>query len=177
MHRLHLVFVKRLSPQEIVVLSEKQRELDSIDEDQEFSASESVGGLIPGTIFGPNKQHIQGTSIHAFEPIQLLSTSLLSPSPTTSNVALFKHTPSASLYAVKTFTKSSISYDTPTLEHAMKEQMILRLLTQMEIPYILKLRWSFQDAESMRLVTVRFSNIQILFRYSSSYNVGVLSQW
>lgn len=62
--------------------------------------------------------------------------------------------PSSSLYAIKTFTKSSISYDTPTLEHAMKEQMILRLLTQMEVPYVLKLRWSFQDSESMRLVTV-----------------------
>ena len=36
----------------------------------------------------------------------------------------------------------------------MKEQMILRLLTQMEMPYVLKLHWSFQDAESMRLVTV-----------------------
>ena len=32
--------------QEIVVLSEKPRELDSIDEDQELSESESVGGPI-----------------------------------------------------------------------------------------------------------------------------------
>ena len=66
---------------------------------------------------------------------------------------------------IKTFTKSSISYDTPTLEHAMKEQMILRLLTQMEVPYILKLRWSFQDTESMRLVTV---GIQAFVREMSS---------
>ena len=118
--------------------------------------------------------HIQGTSIHAFEPIQLLSTSLLSQSPTTSNVALFKHTPTASLYAVKTFTKSSISYDTPTLEHAMKEQMILRLLTQMEIPYILKLRWSFQDAESMRLVTVSSLSMRMSYRYLPLFRLGIL---
>lgn len=100
------------------------------------------------------RMHIQGTSINSFIPLQVLSW----PSPVTSstscNIGLFKHTSTSSLYAVKTFTKSSISYDTPILEHAMKEQMILRLLTQMNLPYVLKLRWSFQDSESMRLVTV-----------------------
>lgn len=105
---------------------------------------------------------MQETSIGSFEPVQLLSTPLSSTSFTSSNVALFRHTATSSLYAVKTFTKSSISYDTPVLEHAMKEQMILRLLTQMEVTYVLKLRWSFQDTESMRLVTVSSVQHEIL---------------
>ncbi|GJE91992.1 kinase-like domain-containing protein [Phanerochaete sordida] len=120
---------------ELIVFSEKQRLLHDIDEGEELSQSAS------------------GASISSFAPVQSLSSHNLVLSSSSSNVVLFRYKSDSSLYAIKTFTKSCISYDTPTLEYAMKEQMVLRLLTQMDVPYILKLRWSFQDAESMRLVT------------------------
>lgn len=69
-------------------------------------------------------------------------------------VCLARHTETNRVYAVKTYAKSTISYDTPTLEYAMKEQMMLRLLTHMNVTFIVKLRWSFQDEESMHIVTV-----------------------
>ena len=68
------------------------------------------------------------------------------------NVA--NHIGSGKLYAIKTYAKTSISYDTPILEYAMKEQMMLKLLTQMNAPFIAKLKWSFQDGEAMHIATV-----------------------
>ena len=70
-------------------------------------------------------------------------------------VCVARHTESSQLYVIKTYSKSTISYDTPILEHAMKEQMMLRLLTQMNVRFVAKLRWSFQDKEAMHIVTVR----------------------
>ncbi|KAI0089910.1 kinase-like domain-containing protein, partial [Irpex rosettiformis] len=63
-----------------------------------------------------------------------------------------RHTETCRLYVIKTYAKSIISYDTPTLEQAMKEQMMLRLLTTMDAQFIIKLLWSFQDEEAMHLV-------------------------
>ena len=144
---------------ELVVLSEKQRILDAITEDltQELADSDPVCPSFSCRY----KKHsdvlicLQSTSVPSFQPIHSLGAPSVVPSCSSCNVALFRHAITSRLYAIKTFHKSSISYDTPILEHAMKEQMILRLLTQMNLPYVLKLRWSFQDAESMRIVTVK----------------------
>ena len=75
-------------------------------------------------------------------------------------VSLARHTESNKLYAVKTFTKTQLFYDAPKLEQAMTEQMMLKLLTQLDEPFVLKLRWSFQDKDALYLVTVSCSCFQ-----------------
>ena len=92
---------------------------------------------------------LQTTNISAFHCLQTLSSS-----GPTSSISLARHADSNKLYAVKAFTKSQLFYDAPTLEHAMIEQMLLKLLTQMDLSFVLKLRWSFQDKDTLYLVSV-----------------------
>ncbi|KAI0344191.1 kinase-like protein [Trametopsis cervina] len=115
---------------ELVVLSPKSKipkSLSVIEETQEAPASPSIS---------------------LFQNIKVISIPQTSP-----RVCVVKYAESGELYALKTYSKATISYDTPTLEYAVREQMILRLLTQMDAPFILKLRWSFQDREAMHIVT------------------------
>jgi hypothetical protein len=94
---------------------------------------------------------LQLPTISSFEHVYTFA-----PASENVRMRIAKHVESGKVYAIKTYTKSTISYDTPILEHAMKEQMILRLLTQMNTPFVIKLRWSFQDREAMHIVTVGY---------------------
>ena len=71
-----------------------------------------------------------------------------------SRVSLVKRSDTSELLAVKAFAKSQLVYDAPKLEQAMTEQMMLRLLTRMDVSFVLKLRQSFQDDDALYLVTV-----------------------
>ena len=45
-------------------------------------------------------------------------------------------------------------YEAPKLEQAMTEQMMLKLLTQMDVPFVLKMKRSFQDRDALYITTV-----------------------
>lgn len=130
-----------------------------MEEDEQGSQTSVVRAffIIPADYSQPSAQ---STTISSFSLVHTLHTPSL---PSSCVVSLVKRVSTSSFYVVKTFVKSAISYDTPTLEHAMTEQTMLRLLTRMQTPFVLKLRWSFQDAESMRLVTVSVTTLSNIF--------------
>ncbi|KAI0935627.1 hypothetical protein AcV5_003997 [Taiwanofungus camphoratus] len=55
------------------------------------------------------------------------------------------------LYAIKMFRKTSSHKK--DIDTAQKEQAILKLLTERETPFAIRLHWSFQDAKALYLVT------------------------
>ncbi len=103
-------------------------------------------------------QNLQNPHISEFKLLQALAS--LGPR---GNISLAKHQESNKLFVIKTLNKAHLSYDTPVLEQVMTEQMILRLLTQMDLPFVIKLRWSFQDKEALYLAMVGLSEYDSLY--------------
>lgn len=141
-----------------MILSSKRnipKSLSIIEEGSEAQGSQAVRALFYFAIsLSQSSCDIKLPTISSFRYLRSL-TKLVS----SSRIHVTEHISSATLCAVKSFSKSSISYETPALERAMKEQMMLRLLTQMDVRFVLKLRWSFQNKEAMHLVTVRRRSI------------------